>query len=558
MREQRRPNPLGKFLSGGSIIAISLAIGRTLDALTAPVSAAYLGFFGLIGLGVVGAGVADLYRVTDLHLKRRRGEKPTGIFGEAAFADLQDCADSGLTDPNGLFLGAKDGVPLFFNGKAHLVTVAPARQGKGTSVVIPNLLHYGGSIFVTDPKGELAAVTARHRKETFGQKVVYLNPWGLHGLPRHRYNPLQPLIDMAADPRRHHELGDTARSNAFMLIPEPAGGDKNQHFRDGSRNKLEGLQLHFATCGRPERCTLPNLWKTLKNPELLEMTFIAMSESDALDGVVSAYGRAFLHQMEEGTRQFEDVLTGASNALQVFRPGGPLADAVSGSDVSFEDLKAEGTTVYVMMPAERISDYGMWLGLAAKHAINAVATQRTNQRVLFLLDEFANMGKIAGLAEALTLLPGYGVRLWAIVQDLSHLAQVYGRETANIILSQSEVKQFFAVQDMDLAARLSRLLGERSIMTRNYNLGQTDADEIGLSLSERGVPLLMPQDIMGMPDDRQLLFVKSAPPVLAEKTAYWRVDPWSDWADPNPMEGDHPRGGKPAFRLRYSIKESKS
>lgn len=558
MREHKRPNPLGKFLGGGSIIAISVAMGRTLDALTDPVSAAYTGFLLLCGVGLAAMGVFELIRRQMIRAERKKAEKPTGVFGEAQLADLQDCADAGLTDPLGLYLGTMGSVPLFFNGKAHLVTVAPARQGKGTSVVIPNLLHYGGSVFVTDPKGELAAVTARHRRETFGQKVIYLNPWGLHDLPRHRYNPLAPLLEMFADPRRHHELGDAARALALQLIPEPAGGDKNQFFRDASRNLLEGLILYLVTRGRPQRCTLPELWRITKTTEWLKISFEAMAQSDALDGVVMAYGKEFLDQLEDGAKQFADFRTGVSNALQIFRPGGPLADAVSGSDVSLADLKTEGTTVYVMIPAERISDYGVWLALVTRHAINAVATQRTNQRVLFLLDEFANMGRIAGLAEALTLLPGYGVRVWAIVQDLSHLAQVYGRETAHIILSQSEVKQFFAVQDMELAQRLSRLMGERSIMTRNYNLGQTDDEEIGISLSERGVPLLMPQDIMGMPDDRQFLFVKSAPPVLAEKTAYWRVDPWSDWAAPNPMEGEHPRDEKPVFRLRYSIKGSKS
>jgi len=110
------------------------------------------------------------------------------------------------------------------------------------------------------------------------------------------------------------------------------------------------------------------------------------------------------------------------------------------------------------------------------------------------------------------------------------------------------------VQDMDLAARLSRLLGERSIITRNYNLGQTDDDELGISVSERGVPLMLPQDIMGLPEDRQLLFVKSAPPVVGEKVRYWDIAPWSDWAAANPMEGDHPRGGKAAVRLRYTRK----
>ena len=427
-----------------------------------------------------------------LWIERRRAETPTGIFGDAAFADLRDCADHGLTDPNGLFLGVLDGVPLFAGGKAHLLTVAPARQGKGTSVVVPNLLHYSGSVFVTDPKGELAAITARHREQTFGQKVIFLNPWKLNGLPCDRYNPLQPMLDMAADPRRHHEMGDAARANAFMLEPEPEGDEKNRHFRDGTRNMLEGPQLHLATRGRPERCTLPELWRIIKDTDLLELTLRDMAESSALDGVVAAYGKELLHQFLEGGRQFDDFRNGASNALQVFRPGGPLADAVSGSDVRFEDLKSDDTTVYLMIPAERIGDYGKWLALVARHAINAVAAQRSNRQVLFLLDEFANMGRIAGFSEALTLLPGYGVRVWVIVQDLSHLAQVYGRNTANIILSQSEVKQFFAVQDMDLAQRLSRLLGERSIITHNYNLGQRLDHDIGVSVSERGVPLMLP------------------------------------------------------------------
>ncbi|WP_373089994.1 type IV secretory system conjugative DNA transfer family protein [Sneathiella sp.] len=552
MRMQPQSNPLGKLLGGGLIIAISVAMGRALDALNDPVSAVSFGFMGLAGVGVMASGAGDFLRGVGLHLKRRRAEKPTGIFGAAKFASLQDCADTGLTDPQGLFLGALNGVPLFFNGKAHLLTVAPARQGKGTSVVIPNLLHYSGSVFVTDPKGELAAVTARHRRETFGQKIIFLNPWGLHDLPQSRYNPLQSMIDIASDLTRHGELGDEARAIAFQLEPEPEGGDKNRFFRDGSRNLLEGLLLHLATRDRPERCTLPDLWRIVKNTELLEMMFHDMAASDALDGVVAAYGQEFLSQFDEGARQFTDFRTGVSNALQVFRPGGPLAAAVSSSNVNFDDLKSEGTTVYVMIPAERISDYGVWLALVTRHAINAVATNRGKQRVLFLLDEFANMGRIAGLAEALTLLPGYGVRVWAIVQDLSHLAQVYGRETTNIILSQSEVKQFFAVQDMELAVRLSRLLGERSIMTRNYSLGQTQDDDVGVSVSERGVPLLLPQEIMGLPEDRQLLFVKAAPPVVCNKVSYWDVSPWREVADANPMEGDHPRDGKAVVRLRYS------
>ncbi len=64
-----------------------------------------------------------------------------------------------------------------------------------------------------------------------------------------------------------------------------------------------------------------------------------------------------------------------------------------------------------MIPAEHIATYKPWLGLITQQAINAVAREKGEQEVLLLLDEFANLGRLAGLAEALTLLPGYGVRV---------------------------------------------------------------------------------------------------------------------------------------------------
>ena len=149
--------------AAGRLLLSQRPWGVRLDALSDPVSRPIRASCCLCGVGSSSL-VFSIFSANCRFSARKKAEKPTGIYGEAASPTLQDCADAGLTDPNGLFLGLLRGVPLFFNGKAHLMTVAPARQGKGTSVVIPNLLHYPGSVFVTDPKGELAAVTARHRR----------------------------------------------------------------------------------------------------------------------------------------------------------------------------------------------------------------------------------------------------------------------------------------------------------------------------------------------------------------------------------------------------------
>lgn len=65
---------------------------------------------------------------------------------------------------------------------------------------------------------------------------------------------------------------------------------------------------------------------------------------------------------------------------------------------------------------------------------------------------------------------------------------------------------------------------------------------------------MLPQEIMGLPGDRQLQFAKFVPPVVAEKVRYWDVSHWRDRAEPNPMEGDHPRNGMPHVNLRRSRK----
>jgi type IV secretion system protein VirD4 len=55
------------------------------------------------------------------------------------------------------------------------LTVAGSRSGKSVSI-IGNLLFYKGSVLATDPKGELANITALRRQE-LGQEVYVLDPF---------------------------------------------------------------------------------------------------------------------------------------------------------------------------------------------------------------------------------------------------------------------------------------------------------------------------------------------------------------------------------------------
>ncbi|MAZ18487.1 MAG: hypothetical protein CL535_19445 [Ahrensia sp.] len=550
---QRKGSPTGSLLVGVSFFALARYWPELTGAHPNAADQLYLGFFQFVGAACMLGGALGHYSAWRQRQRRKDAEQSSGVFGSAAFATLADCSQAGLLEPRGLYLGLLNGQPLFYSGKAHLLTVAPARQGKGISVVIPNLLHFQGSVFVTDPKGELAAVTAAHRAERLGQKVIVLNPWGLHGLPQHRFNPLQPLLEAANDPALLRGIADEAKALALQLLPEPEDA-RNRYFREGARTILRALMLHLATCGRPETCTLPEIWRLLSSTRRIERAVDEMTASDALFGMVADLGHDLANQLEDNPDQFADFRQGAQQALDIFDPVSWLGDAVSGSDVDFAELKEGKTSIYLVIPQDRIATHGAWLGLVTAQAIRAVARSSGKNEVLFMLDEFANMGKLAGLAESLTALPGLGVRVWAFVQELSELVRIYGPHTARTVLSQAEVKQFFAVQDDQLARTLSMALGQRTVKTRNYNLGRFDDDDVGESLSETGRPLMSPDEIRLMPAGTQLLFVKAALPIQGELLAVWFVAPWASWLTPNPVEGPYPLA-MPRLHLNYRRKD---
>lgn len=547
---------VGTLLVGVSM----LALAQGFPALTGTQPDAggqfYLTLLSAFGGLTTFGGVVGLYRRWSLHERRQNAATTSDVYGAASFATADECAAAGLFDPHGLYLGVvNDGgqtQPLFYNGKAHLLTCAPARQGKGINVVIPNLLHYPGSVVVTDPKGELAAVTSAHRRERMGHEVAVFNPWALHDLPHARINPFEPLITMAGDPALQRGLIDEVSANSLQFLPEPEN-PKDRHFRDGSRGMMDAGQLYLAMLA-PERCTLPELYRLMASRTKLDAMTDAMRSSEALGCLLADIGENLADQMADNPVHFEDFRAGAVQALSIYKPGSYLGEALSASDIALSDLKGGKLSLYLAFPQDRIGTHGAALGLIVNQAITAVSRAKQDGSVLFMLDEFANLGKLSGLAESLTALPGLGVRVWMIVQELAEVTRLYGQHTAHTIQSQAEVKQFFAVNGDVLAQSLSRALGQRTVKTRNYNLGKTADDEIGESLSETGQPLMRPEDIKAMGANDQLLLIKGLPPIFAGRVPFWFAAPWGSWVAPNPVEGGYPQE-EPLFELEYEMED---
>ena len=143
----------------------------------------------------------------------------------------------------GLLLGKLDGQLLRYDRPGHLLTVAATRSGKGVGSIIPNLLHFPGSLIVTDPKGENYYVTANWRRETLGHEVVAMDPFGITKGAPVGFNPLD-LIDT-----RGEDYVETAMMMAEMLIVKTGSGDP--HWVLEAKALLYTFILHAASKPEP-------------------------------------------------------------------------------------------------------------------------------------------------------------------------------------------------------------------------------------------------------------------------------------------------------------------
>jgi type IV secretion system protein VirD4 len=444
--------------------------------------------------------------------------RSAGTHGTARFANGLELRR--LTDRKaGLLIGRdlRSGKLLRYAGGSHLMTVAPTRTGKGVGTVIPNLLTQDRSIICIDPKGENARITYRARSR-FGP-VHVLDPFGVTGHPSASFNPLAGLDPASPD------LAEDAATLADALVHDAPGETGEAHWNEEAKALIVGLLLHILTLEPPERHTLAVLREHLTcAPDTFAALLVDMQASTGAGGLVARFANRYAGKH---VREASGVLSTAQRHTHFL--DSPRMTAVLGrSDFAFGDLRNRTVTVFLALPPDRLTTYARWLRLMVSQSLQDLvrAPDQSGTPVLYLLDEFAALGYLAPVERAMSLMAGYGVQLWPILQDVHQLRAAYG-ERAGTFLSNAAVLQMFGINDHDSARLVSDLLGQSTTIfaAESRNPG-TFMTPVTTSVSDHhtGRPLMTPDEVRNLPQHQQLLFVSGMRPTLANKLRYY-ADP---------------------------------
>ena len=212
----------------------------------------------------------------------------------------------------------------------------------------------------------------------------------------------------------------------------------------------------------------------------------------------------------------------------------PLIDAATScNDFDWRDLRKRPMSIYLGIQPGDLHLLRPLLNLFLEQAISLQTEElpehnpALKHQVLMLLDEMTAPGKIPILAQAISYLPGYNVRLLLVIQAFSQLREVYGANAADTMMKSLAARVFYAPKDFAEANEISQELGMTTVRVKSFSKPRADFlsnkghRHGNVSVNEQKRPLLLPQEVKELGRDQEILIYEGLRPVLAKKNRYY-------------------------------------
>lgn len=174
----------------------------------------------------------------------------------------------------------------------------------------------------------------------------------------------------------------------------------------------------------------------------------------------------------------------------------------------------------------------------AKKGAAAKKEKPKKQRLLLMLDEFPQLGKLESIEKSLAICAGYGVKICIVAQSMGQLNKIYTKD--NAIPGNCHVQIYFTPTLEDgggTAKTLSDTLGDKTI----HSYSKSDNGKVfqsSTSTSNMARKLMTPDEVRRMPADRELVFVAGFRPVYGKKIRYYEQKYFMDRVLDPPLFSD--------------------
>lgn len=434
------------------------------------------------------------------------------IFGDASWSDAEDVERANLRSKRGMLLGVDHLGYFVADGFQHTLLFAPTGSGKGVGFVIPNLLFWDHSVFVHDIKLENYQLTSGWRAKQ-GQAVYVWEPSNPDGIT-HCYNP----IDWVSE--KPGQRVDDVQKIANLVLP------KQEFWENEARSLFLGVVL--CLIADPEKVkSFGEVVRTMRSDDVVYNLAITL---DTLGKTIHPVGymniAAFLQKSD---KERSGVISTLNSSLELW--ANPLIDAATASsDFNIQEFKKVKSTVYVGLTPDNIQRLQKLMQIFYQQATEFLSRKMPDTKeepygVLFLMDEFPTLGKMEQFKAGIAYFRGYRVRLFLIIQDTQQLKGTYEEAGMNSFLSNSTFRVTFAANNYETANLISQLCGTKTVEQQSQSKPKffsLSPSSQTVSISQASRALLLPQEVIQLPRDEQIILIESFPPIKSKKIFYYQ------------------------------------
>lgn len=456
--------------------------------------------------------------------KTKYGDQGTGYIAQVG--DLRELSGSDGFEVSKNFRLSAD------KSYEHVLVLGPTGAGKSTSFYIPNLLDLDGkhSAVVMDPKGEMDRLCSPYLK-SIGYKVIRLSPLNMQD-GDFIYDP----VLLCQDDQEMHEMAQLILTNGGKTVEMQSGASSgNAEWLNMSVPLLTASLIYVKEFGI--RKSVTEALDIIANDSLEELQEKFQKNKQAFRNFLIFKASA---GSEKTAASIKSVLL---NSVQLFFDDPiekfttlPIVRDEEGKkhldmDLLFkpEILRNQPTVLFVEVP-ERKSLYMMpVMSVFFSQLFDMTTKLESGCPILFMLDEFANIGVIPTIGAVAATARSRRIGLAIAIQGIEQLENNYGHETAANLLNNLKTKMIYSGLTGDSAEYVSKLSGVTTVETKSYSSGGPSGATIseslfsGAQVQKSGTrrELLTSDEVRTMPADEVLIIAHNKYPVFDAKNTYY-------------------------------------
>ena len=390
-------------------------------------------------------------------------------------------------------------------------------SGKSATYSKPNAYQMLGSYVFTDPKGELYDDTAGFLK-SHGYEIRVLNlvnPSASDG-----YNPLAHIKS---------ELDVDVIANTVVKGQKSESSNSDPYWDDMAEMLLKALIYYLIATRPPEEQNLASC---------AEMVRAANNNggSNVLTELISQLpydhpARMYYKSVELASdKTYSSILSSLQSKLGKF-DSKEIAEVTSTDTIDFEDIANKKTALYVIS-SDTHTAYDFLLTIFFSQLIQQLydfADKNEGGKLkipcFFILDEFANIGKIPDFDKKISTSRSRKISFSVILQNLDQLEAIYEKSHETIV-GNCDTHVFLGSNSYKTVEYFSKELGEKTIKRKSDSVNKdSHGKKTGTSSSDQIMAraLMTPDELRRMDNDLCIIYEKGLKPIKAHKFWYFKT-----------------------------------